>query len=191
MAQTLNGIADLSKLDSQATLGLAGTNNSLAYRVHEIERHIHSYERWFGAAAVPDGTLHVADSITTSDTAFQIDAGNDTWGAWVQILGTTDTPAITGSVKYDLHRMAVVAVENANATQLVQVGFAATGAAALTAGSYTEFVFHPQSVQGAETIVDFQTRRITAGVAAWARCWVSGANTSTIDFLIGLHEYEG
>lgn len=190
MAETLNGISDRQKIDSAATQGLAGTNNSLAYRVHEIERHVHSNERWFGAAAVANGEIHVADSITTVDTAFQMDAGNDTWGSYLQILGSSDTPAGTGNAKFDLHRLAVVAVENANATHLVQVVFGATGAAGLTAGTYTEFVFHPQSVQGAETIVNFQSRRITVGTKGWIRCWVSGANTSTVDFLFGLHEYE-
>jgi len=191
MAETLNGISDRQKIDSAATLGLTGTSDSLAYRTNEIERHLHHYERWFGAAAVPNAEVHVADSITTSATAFQMDAGNDTWGSYLQILGSSDTPAITGSVYFDLHRLAIVTVENANATHLVQVVFGATGVAGLTAGSYTEFVFRPQSVQGAEMIVDFQTRRIAAGTKAWIRCWVSGANTSTVDFFFGLHEYEG
>lgn len=69
--------------------------------------------------------------------------------------------------------------------------FGASGAAGLTAGTYTEFVFRPQSVQGAEMIVDFQMRRVAVGTKAWIRCWVSGAATSTVDFLFGLHEYEG
>jgi hypothetical protein len=34
----------LEKIDNKATLGSLGTSNSLAYRVHEIERHLHSYE---------------------------------------------------------------------------------------------------------------------------------------------------
>ena len=59
--ETLNGVTDLQKVDSAATDGLAGVNNSLAYRVHEIERHVHSYERWFELAAAPDPTDHVAD----------------------------------------------------------------------------------------------------------------------------------
>jgi len=191
-AGALTSVSDeTDKIDSAATDGLAGTGNSLAYRVHEAERHLHSYERWFGVAAIPNGEIHVADSITTSDTAFQMDAGNNTWGGYLQILGSSDTPAIGGSAYFDLHRMAVVAVENANATHLVQIVFGTSGAVGLAAGTYTEFVFRPQSVQGAEMIVDFQTRRIAAGTKAWIRCWVSGANTSTVDLFFGLHEYEG
>ena len=177
--------------DSSGVLGLDGNHDSIAYKVEEIERHFHSYERWFAAAAVPSGEAHIADSITTSDTAFQMDAGIDQWGEWLQILGSTDTPAISGSAKYDLHRIYVVAVENANATHLVQIGFGASGAQALTNKTYTELVFRPQTVQGAETVLSMQSRREDATTKAWIRCWVSGASTSTVDFFFGLHEYEG
>ena len=84
------------KIDDLATAGLLGVVNSLAYRVHEIERHLHSGARWFETAAVPDGEVHVADSIGSGAGAFQIDAGNDTWGAWVQVLGSEDTPTVAG-----------------------------------------------------------------------------------------------
>jgi len=183
--------AETDKIDGAATDGLAGTDNSLAYRVHEVERHFHSYERWFGAATVPNGEIHVADRIGTTTTAFQTDAGNLTWGNWLQVLGSSDTPADAGNAHYDLHRMQIVAVENANATHLVQVAFGASGAAALVAGTYTEFAFRPQSVQGSETIVSVQSRREDVGTKTWVRHLTVGQNTSTMGFFIGLHEYEG
>jgi hypothetical protein len=179
------------KIDSSATSGLSGTNNSLAYRAGEIERHLHSYERWLGAAAAPVGETHVADAIGTTTTAFQVDAGNDTWGSWLQVLGSEDTPVLSGMSNYDLHRLAVVAVENANTTHLIQFAFGASGAAALAAGAYTELVFRPQTVQGAEEILFMQMRRIAVGTKAWARIWAIGQNTSTLDFFCGAHEYEG
>jgi len=179
------------KIDSVATDGLEGTVDSLSYRVHEAERHLHSYEHWFGAATAPDGEVHVADHAGDTTTAFQMDAGNDTWGSWLQILGSSDTPHLAGTVCYDLHRLSVVAVESPNTTHMVQVAFGESGAAALTAETYTELVFRPQTVQGQEVILDMQAKRIIAGIKAWARAWAIGQNTSTVDLFFALHEYEG
>jgi len=53
------------KIDGAATDGLAGTSNSLAYRVHEIEQHFHSSASWFEAAGTPTAT-HFADRIGTT-----------------------------------------------------------------------------------------------------------------------------
>ena len=42
------------KIDDQATDGLSGVHNSLAYRTQEIERHLHSRERWLGLAGASE-----------------------------------------------------------------------------------------------------------------------------------------
>ena len=42
--------------DSKATVGLLGVTNSLAYRVHEIEKHFHNRERWIGISGDQSGT---------------------------------------------------------------------------------------------------------------------------------------
>jgi len=183
--------AETDKIDAAASDGLTGTVDSTSYRIHEIERHFHSYERWFGAATAPNGEIHVADRIGTTTTAFQTDAGNLTWGNWLQVLGSSDTPIEVGNTYFDLHRMQVVAVESANATHFIQIAYGATGAAALEAGTYTELAFRPQSVQGAETIINIHTRRVAAEIKTWIRHLAVGQNTSTMDFFIGLHEYEG
>ena len=190
MPATLNGVLDSQKIDSYATDGLAGVNNSLAYRVHEIERHFHSYERWMELAAVPVGETHRADAAGTGAGVFQVDAGNDDWGSWLQILGSSDTPVISGSVKFDLHRIQITSAER-NAPYVLQIAFGATGAAALTAGAYIESVFSPASNLVDSGPVDVQSRRITAGTKAWARCICPGQDTAKLDFTIGIHEYEG
>ena len=46
----------LEKIDNLAVDGLNGVNNSLAYKVHEIEKHFHNVEYWVG-----DGGGGVAD----------------------------------------------------------------------------------------------------------------------------------
>ena len=147
---------------------------SLAYRVHEIERHLHSYERWMELAGTPAGETHRADA-----------AGN--WRPasfkWMRVipftahgyrfLGSSDTPIITGSAKYDMHSLIFTAAER-NLPYVVQVAFGATGAAALTAGTYTEAVFVPASNVLDTGPVHLQCRRIAAGTKAWARCICPG-----------------
>ena len=178
------------KIDDVAVDGLLGTEDSLAYRVGEVERHLHSYETWLETAAVPNGEIHVADEVGDGAGAFQIDAGNLDWGAWVQVVGSGDTPVRAGSVEYDLHRIAVEDTEH-NATYFIQIAFGDSGAAALAAGNYTDLLLSPTGALPSGTPVNTQARRAVAGTKAWARTMCPGQNTGTLDFYIGIHEYEG
>lgn len=179
------------KIDDLVVNGLLGVEDSLAYKVHENERHHHHWDRRMGLAAVPNGEIHRADSIIDNVEPFQANAGNDAWGTWLQVLGSSDTPIDGTNAFYDFHIINLVAVQRANATHLIQIGLGASGAAALIAGTYTELVFHPQSVQGAVEAIESNVRRQAVGTLAWLRVLVRGQNTGTIDFYIGLHEYEG
>ena len=177
------------KIDDLAVDGLEGVSNSLAYRVHEIKRHLHSGGRWFETASVPDGEDHVADRIGDGTGAFQIDAGNDTWGDWVQVLGADDTPTVVGKTHFDPHQFIVEDTEAA-ATYFIQITRGASGAAGLAAGTYSEFVYSA-ALNKNTAIIPVQTGRAPAGSKVWARCMCPGENTSTVDFYIGIHEYEG
>lgn len=176
------------KIDDVRTNGLDGVFNSLAYRVGEIQRHMHSYESFFGAAAVPNGEIHVADHLTL--TPFQMDAGNATFGNWLQVLGSSDTPHFTGCEGFDISRFQIIDVENDATPSLIQFGYGTSGADALANDDVTEIIVTPvkNSKQDPYTI---KTKRKFSGTKAWIRCWVNGKDTSTIDFFIGLHEYEG
>lgn len=184
-------LLEILKIDSAPVDGLLGVEDSLSYIAHEIERHFHGFERWFGAAIVPDGESHVANRIGTGVAAFQADAGNNAWGAWLQILGSTDTPASAGNVKFDLHRVQVVGVERTNTVHFVQIAYGASGGAALAAAAYTEFVFHPLGQQGQRVPIPVMCHRHDVGTKVWLRILVPGQNTGTMDFYHGLHEYEG
>lgn len=178
------------KIDNSATEGLSGTSNSLAYRVHEIEKHLHNWESWFGLAASPTAD-HKADRVgSATDEPFQIDAGNDAWGSWVQLLGADDTPARTAMAYYDVHRIQFIAAER-DETYFLQLGVGATGAAALSAGTYTEVVFKPASNLIDAGPVYVLMSRAAAGSLLWARCFCRDQNTATLDFYIGIHEYAG
>lgn len=179
------------RLDWEATDGLEGINNSLAYRTHEIERHLHSYERWFETAGTPDGELHVADRLCAGGGAFQADAGNNDWGTWLQILGSDDTPELAGSVNFDLHKIVFVAQERNNTQYCIQVAYGASGAAALSAETYTEFPIKTGGGNSVITPISIQTRRANSGTKVWLRLKAPGNDTGTLDFLFGIHEYEG
>lgn len=181
-----------SKVDDVQVNGLMGVVGSLAYKVHELLRHAHSWERWFGLAVVPVGETHIADRISDTNAPFQIDAGNDMWGSWVQILGSTDLPVMVGRVRYDTHKLVFTDVEKNGKTHKLQIAFGETGAAAIAAGSYTELVFFTSlGFPGDALPARIQSRPQGVDTKIWARVWVVGENTGTIDFFYGLHEYEG
>jgi len=165
-------------------------NGEFVSKIIETETHLHSYERWFGAAAEPSGETHVADRINKDITAFQTDAGNDDWGNWLQILGSGDTPAVAGKAAFDIHRVYIKAVERNTSLYLIQIGFGTSGAAALSANTYTELVFTPQSVTAEEVPLEMQVDEVDAGTKVWIRICVPDQDTGTMDFYIGLHEYD-
>lgn len=179
------------KIDNQAVDGLLGVSNSLAYKVHEIEKHLHSAGSWYELAGTPSGEVTIAVRIGDADGAgaFQIDAGDDTWGAWVQILGSGDTPARADQKYFDPHEMVIEASERTQ-TYFVQIGRGDSGAAALSAGTYTEFCYAPGSSRFTG-ILQVQTGRAPVASKLWARCMCAGQNTGTMDFYFGIHEYAG
>lgn len=178
-----------AQIDRAATDGLTGVKDSTAYRVNEIERHFHHYGRTYGLAAVPDAELHRADEVTTDPEPFVIDAGNDAWGAWVQVFGSTDTPA--GWEYFDPGEISIVAAETANVVYLIQLAAGTSGAAGLAAGTYSDRVFTPQSANGRPAALRFGLRRQAAGTKLWMRTLCRGTNTSELDIYIDLHGYEG
>jgi hypothetical protein len=179
------------KIDGAATGGLTDTADSLAYRIGEMERHFHGWDRWMCAAASANGEIHVADRIGNTGTSpFTLTSGNNTWGAWVQVLGSSDTPVVAGGVKYDLHRVLVL-VANTVAPYFIQFGFGTSGAAALTAEAFSSIVINPASNTDKTEALPMMCRRQAAGTKAWARCWCVGNNAKTLTVMFGLHEYEG
>jgi len=178
-------------IDGVASDGLDGVSNSLSYRVGEIERHLHSNESWFGAATTPNAEIHTADRLASGTSAFVIDAGDEEWGAWVQLLGSSDTPARGTNTKFDLHRFLVVAAERTTARYFLQFAFGTSGAVALSDGTYTECAYYSPAAVSRSAPTVIQSRRYNAGTKVWARCLCISQNTATLTFFIGLHEYEG
>ncbi len=152
----------------------------------DIDDHFHTRGRVFGTAAAPNGEVHVAD--TDSMTAFQPDAGNDTWGTWLQVVGSSDTPIITGSLHFDIPDILITAVERNNVIHRIQIAHGTSGAAALALGDYSDLIYKPQTTQGEETYVIFQSASISVGIKVWMRVWAAGQDTGTLDAFLRIHE---
>lgn len=160
--------------------------------VEIIETHNHSNERWFEKAAVANGELHVADRIGEGSGSFQIDGGNNNWGAWIQVLGTLDTPTETGKRFFDGHRAEFVSAER-NADYFIQVIPQNTNPN--TGGiedetRITEFVLRPLSVAFDSGPVEIKIVRVPVGTKIWVRTMCDGQDTGTLNFYFGIHEYD-
>jgi hypothetical protein len=181
-----------TKIDNEAVLGLQGTNNSLAYKVHEIGRHFHNRAKWFGEAATPSGETHVADRVGGATTTFTLTSGNSDFGSWVQILGSADTPVCAGCQYYDGHEYLVTST-SATATYIVQlaIGESLELADRITNEEFSEVLYVAASNLNDSGVGMVMGSRLPSGSKLWARCACIGQNAKTIDFYIGLHEYEG
>ena len=183
---------DTSKIDDVAVSGLLGTVNSLAYRVHEIERHFHSRDKWFGVAASPSAETHVADRIGGGIVAFTLTAGNNDWGSWVQILGSSDTPVVAGNAYMDASEILITGTNSTNPYAIQIACCESSGLAALVASEQmSEAVYIASTNLFDSGVQPIKTVRIPTGTKVWARTVCVGSNGSTLSFYFGLHEYEG
>ncbi len=155
--------------------------------IYEVENHLHNRERWFGKLGTQTATDWGDEASLTPYRAISGDGafGTDTDDEAL-ILGTDDTPAITGMTLFDPHRILVTAASNANDFILRIIYGTGTMAAAEDAGQYSD-VMVQEARKGAP--IDIMKIRCTCGsFKLWARA-KNATNNATIDFFIGIHEY--
>ena len=180
------------KIDDVASDGLAGVEDSVAYRAHQLERHHHNYEKWFGLAGTPAAETHRADRMDGAIAAFQLTAGNNDFGSWLQVLGSDDTPITVGSVKFDLHRI-IVTDTNSTDIFIIQIvtGESAGIATKLVAEDFDEFPYISATNNNDSGISELIDKRVDVGEKVWMRCANVGGNGTVLDLYLGIHEYEG
>jgi hypothetical protein len=180
------------KIDQAATDGLLGTNNSLAYRTHEIEKHFHSFEHWFGVAASPSGETHVADVVGGATTAFALVSGASTFGSWVQMLGSSDTPVLSGYANFDPHRYLITTTDSTSPFILqFATGESAGLATKISNSEYSSFMYISASNNNDSGVEDMMSPRITTGEKVWVRVACIGQTGKTLNGYFGIHEYIG
>ena len=122
-----------------------------------------------------------------------IDAGNDDWGTWTQILGSTDTPTEARATHYDFHLIHVTTTERTAQRYMFQIAFqedAPTDDPSAT-DVYTEEEFTSSGIAALSQTVSavVQTPRVPVATKAWMRARAPNADTGTMSFYFGLHEY--
>ena len=168
---------DTSKIDTAATLGLAGTSNSLAYRVHEIEKHFHNTGHWYGKD--PGDSFLLAFGLVS----WQLVAGaGGAFGNWLQL---SDGDEIASGPRYDPHQVLFTQASASGKLYYIQLG---TGDGGAQVPITTVPHFPAASLRQSAAIVICP--RVYSTDLLWARCKCE-TNAATISFVLGLHVYAG
>ena len=173
------------KIDDAAVDGLSGTKNSLAYKVHEIEKHFHGREYWYGKDS--------ADTFfnATSATAWQMasSATINTFGPSIQLSNGDEIESGDPTKYYDLHRIYVKAASVQDKVYRIMFTYA-TGGTAGQAAVLTETLYVKADNKIDSSPVEIQGPRIACNNKLWGQV-ACETGSGTIDILVGLHIYAG
>lgn len=135
---------------------------------------------------------HTADRMNGVVAAFQLTAGDNDFGSWLQVLGSDDTPIIADSAKFDLHRVLITGTNSTNPF-IIQVvtGESAGIAAKIAAEDFNEIPYIAATNANDSGISEIMDHRRNTGEKVWMRCADVGGNATTLDLYLGIHEYEG
>ena len=151
-----------------------------------LEDHFHSRERWCGVSADQSGN-NWAD-FTLALNPFHAISGNNTWGADCKVIGTSDTPIFVGGKYQDYRRLLIINNSSATVYKIRHIYGLTTSADAITAGQYTEMMYLRGNADNVRKIQDIWVVRVPTGYKRWIQIW-NATNLATIDFFVGLHEY--
>lgn len=172
-------LPETNKIDSATVNGLLGTNNSLAYKVHEIEKHFHNTELWYGNTT---GNFD-QDSLAH----FRLTAGSaEAYGTELLVHDGTVIAGGSATQKFDLHRILIIALSSNNSTYKIQLwgGTGTFGEATLL----TEVLHRTATAAGDIAPLEIMAPRHTCNTKLWARL-KSQSDGATLDLLFGLHIY--
>lgn len=162
-------------------------------QINEVQGHLLNRERWLGKRAVPTATLWGSpDSITP----FRAISGANTYGTDVddeaKVVGTGDLPLQIDRRKFDLHRLLITGVSSNTHYKLRIICGSGTMLEAIGLGEYSEIAVKfdaANPTQSAGSPIDFFDVGCDSGAdKVWIQAW-NATDNATIDFLVGLHEY--
>ena len=182
-------LADIADVQSDVTDILADLV-IIEQEIYEVEHHLHNHEKWFGVAAVPAGETHIADRLGPGIVPFALLSGNDAYGNWLQVVGSSDTPVQADRTRFDLHRYLVTTTNDTDpfVIQFIE-GEAADIAAKVALEDMTEAPYISATNNADSGISDVIGERIAVRVKCWARAICIGKDAKTINIYIGIHEY--
>ncbi len=172
------------KIDNRKVDGLLGTNNSLAYKVHEIEKHFHSSEYWFGNAG--GNTMSRDNNLT----AWGLTAGvAGVYGTAIRLSSADDfLDAMSTAVKMDLHEISVTESSTNDKNYMIQFW---TGTGAFADATFrTETPYRTGNNAQEAQPVEIMCPRFSPAERIWARIKCE-TGAATLDILIGAHGYIG
>lgn len=146
--------------------------------------------RCFGKVASPTATNW--GSISTI-TPFRVISGNNAYGTdtgdEAQLVGSADTPIITGMTGFTIHSIIPVAASATSVFRVRLVYGTGTMNDAISAGYYSESFVRVSSDSLPTGRQWISLPVLTAGTQVWAQAW-NATNDAWLDFNIVIHEYD-
>lgn len=105
-------LLNIPKIDELAVNGLAGVHDSLAYRVEEIEKHLHNTLQVYGNTA---NTM-----ARGSTTEFIVVGGNNAFGTELQLHNGMVIESGSATKKFDMNTMYIISVSASNKPTFVE-----------------------------------------------------------------------
>jgi hypothetical protein len=181
----------VNKIDLLATAGISSTTNSLAHLLGRLNYRAFNRSRFIGPALVPNGEIHVMDRISAGAGPYSITSGNNTWGAWVQVLGSADTPIFVGSLFFNIKRFCIT--NTASTADLILQSVTAADAAGIPAmialDYYSEGFYKASSATADTNLMEMTSPIIPVGTKIWTRLWAKGANNITASGYMEIEEF--
>ena len=182
-------------LTSTATIPASTTVNSIAHRITRIQSWLHGRDRWMGVAAVPDGEIHAADSVSAGALPFIFTSGavNSTYGPWVLVSGSSDTPRPNMAWLYFMVGNWLCTDTNSTEMWLFQAAVGpdtATRDYLISIGSYSEVAFKTGSTTNDAVQYYVRTPLLPVGIKVWMRALTVGAAGRTFNGYYAIHGYE-
>lgn len=186
-----------AKIDDAPTKGINAVELSLSSMIDEVRTHHHALEKWFGLAATPNLPSHAGDEFDGSVQPYSLVSGDSAFGDWVQLLGPADTPLEFDKTQYDFHRILVTTTDSTNpfGIQFVAAINFSDIPTLLTNKLYTVVPYVSQSLNNDSGITEAKGKLTPSGIGPdvklWARTACLNSNAKTINFFLGIHEYDG
>ena len=176
-------------LPAGADIALQATLEDVEAEVEEVEQHVHTVERWWGALAAPDETNAIEANV---DRPFTATSGNDAWGAAIPIKGSADNPVLAGMTTFDPHRLIVTDLDDDTTPWRVRIIYGTgTSADAITAGQWSEMMVITNAVPGNRAggvPVEVRMPRCAIATKLWVQAWNDTLN-EVLSFFWGAHGY--